>query len=1240
MADAGHVWRERGETGLIALQELSGQDAGAPPNQIPHYNPPRRSFSTHSTSSSSLAPSHSISQQRHTRSQSPFSPTYSHGSRSASPAPAGTYHSISGGYQHSHPLPALPERNSWHVEDQYQDGPSRRPISSIEQPRRPVSLIDPPRAPALHRRPVSSHDLPALPDEVTFDIPPPHSIGHETNEFIPLGRPVSRSGSGERWEDSSEEEGNYQVVENDTEPRWEEDVDPEILRAVEQMGMVAPVKPKKREVTPEVSRHTPPTPPDTVSSASPPRLPDVRVIEATPQKAKAKRKGKKAKRARQGEQDDTIIAPTPTSTRTAPAPEPALKALPEPILDEPIPRAVSPRPASPAPAPALSAAPRTASPAPRIASPEPVRVASPIRLASPPLVSTSTLSAPAPEPEPGPAPMIQVARAPVPAHELAHLHTPVSPIHDATLGDGDPRGDDVILDTSVPASALISSTTQAPSSQVEAETHSPSPIFETPQLTSGVVPSCQVQDPLDEVAVEARLGLSETPGSLLGSPKPPLPAFDSPRAPSTVFETPRAPPSVFDTPKAVPSSIVHSPVLDSVPLLTVPSAPESVYETPLVIPADIPRVTRYETPKVPQLEIPKSPRLETPRSPKLETPRSPRAEAPQSPQPETPKLPRTGLITPMATGSNPNTHMTASASEPLQDRARTKSTSKRRVVSGDETPGRKKTTKKKGGHLRQSSVVETTRPELRARQPSAEDRADLAAMLRDSDGSSPHVHFPAPGGMFVPSAPPPRPQPGALYLPSNGTTRSDVGPARGQHFEVGPTPGRNRSGSVNGSTSFFGRVAGLFGRKKPSDGYISSSGGQAWRTRTDANISRSLGDDSSEEEPQPKNLVTVTNVNPRLTSVDNHPPESPKRSALGRKLTKADKTQTLRVGPPPESPTRTRKPSITEEQIVPAKSKKSKSRSVDGGGVSRKGSLRSNASDPHGRASSDVGRKAGKEPASLMAIVEGPNLVLPSEYVSRRAESPRSNSPTPARSQTLAVPPARAVSPASTAAPKPVRATSPMPLKSALRNRTPSPLPPANDTPVPQPSLSVPASHVPAQSPRNSISESIYETGEEDFDSATDGEDDRSDVTAAGPSHSASIPAPAPTQPVHSPGAALAAFKDNLQSSTQGAGSVSTAGPRSANSAQRKSVRINPAPPQMSATPTATPGSELDEEPSWTPQNDKPSTTSGGWASRIGRGWDDSSDESIDEEYERVRNALATSSKHMDAMNRPIPSRR
>ncbi|KEP47253.1 hypothetical protein V565_162490 [Rhizoctonia solani 123E] len=1152
MADMGHVWRERGESGLGALHELSQE---APPNH-------RRSYSTHS-SSSSLAPSHSISQQRHTRSQSPFSPTYPHGSRSASPAP-GTYHSINGGYQHSHPLPPLPERNSWHVQDSNRHDP----------PRRPISLADPPRAPALHRRPISSHDLPALPDQVTFDIPPPHSIGHDTNEFIPLGRPVS----GDRWEDSSSEGGEYQVVENHAAPsRWEEPVDPEILRAVEQMGVVS--RPVSK---PHVN--TPPTPPDTVSSSSPARMTDV--IESPPPRVKGK--GKKTKRAKRDQGDETVVVDKAQSsessleagTRAGPGPVPR-------VLSSPVPRALSP----PAPR-ALSP------PAPRAISPEPQR-ASPIRL------------------DPSPEPM------------HVEPHSPVSLDH----GAGDPRGDDVTM----LASDLVPSTTtrdavhsspvqdavhSSPTHELGIEAHSafsassdalgslsgavpvfditsPSTVYDTPKASSTVFNTPR--------APSTGFNTPKAPSTVFNTPNLPSTLLDTPRAPSTVFETPRAPPSTFDTPKASSTPLVHSPsptqlVHPPSPTQLVYSPSPTVYETPLVIPVDIPRMPMYE-PRVLEVDVPGlkegpgSPR-ETPRSPREgprsphETPRSPR-EGPRSPR-EDPKSslpePPTGLITPMATGFNP---------KPPAPEPRSKA---QRPANGDEPPKRKKTTKK--GHSRQSSAVESTRHqptvESTRRQPST---SESTRRQPTTDGTAPHVRFPAPSnGMYVPSAPAPRPQPGALYLPSNGTTRSDVGPAKGHHFEALPPSGRNRSGSVNGSTSFFGRVAGLFGRKKQSDGYINSGAGQAWRTRTDGNISRTR-DDSSEDE-QPKNLVAVTNVTPRLVSVDNNPPASPK---LGRKLTKTDKAQSLRVGPP-ESLDRTRKQSTTEEHIVPAKNKKSKSRSVDGGGgVSRKGSVRSTASEPH-RANSDAGRKVGKEPASLMAIVEGPGLVLPSALVSRQTES-----------STLAVPPARAVSPGSTAAPRPVRATSPMPLKSALRNRTPSPLPPTQ-----------PATTVPTQSPRNSIAESIYETGEEDFDSATEGEDDRSDVTASG--QTATI-APAPAQPMHSPGTALAAFKDNLQTSA-GAGSVSTAGPRSANST-RKSVRINPAPPQMSATPTATPGSELDEEPAWTP---KPST-SAGWASRIGRGWEDSSDESIDEDYERIRNALATSSKHMESMSKPISRR-
>ncbi|KAF8748752.1 hypothetical protein RHS01_10588 [Rhizoctonia solani] len=1159
--DAGHVWRETGEVGLSTLGELSNEDASgtnsmitappcfpfdyvprrvvmfdgrcsmfdvryslrflalsAPP-QLPHYNPPRRTFSTHSSGSSSLAPSHSASQQRHSRSQSPFSPAYSHGSRSASPGP-GTYHSINGGYQHSHPLPALPERNSWHVEDT----PVRRP----EPSRRPISLIDPPRAPALHRRPISSHELPPLPDEVRFDIPPPHSIGHDTNEFIPLGRPVSstdHSGSGDRWADSSSDEGGgeYRVVENEggVGRTWK-------MICEDYRGYTAKDQGQGKEKD-----------------------------QADQEDEEVGQSDQPVRRSERGvlgraDDDTVVLAPTPTASARVPEPapkvissEPSARAIPSKpsaraIHSDTVPRAVSPRPASPAPASPV-VAPRIASPAPRavspsprdapsapvpahrVASPSPVsapRVASPepshIKPTSPVLAPTSTLSAPAPAPASVPQPtMLQIAHAPVPAHELSRPLSPISPVSilrtsSSSAPPGDPRGNDVNPDT-FPALRLAagiqdSSSSLPPSSSSkpianEVETLSPEGIFQTSQgvaIEEPQAPSTAYNTPRPPPSLLEAAETADSPvpkaASVLGSPKEATPSLlDTPKAPSTVFETPRAPPSVLDTPKAA----LFSPALH----------PESVYQTPQAIPSDIPRVPQHETPGMVQPESPRSPK-----SPKAQLAK------PSKPTdvPKSPKAEQTGLITPMATGgSHSKSHMVASASEPLgQDRPRAKSTSKRRT-----------------GHSRQTSAVESVRPSVQPRQPSAEERADLAAMLRDSDGSAPHVRFPPPsapaaspgGTMFVASAPPPRPQPGALYLPSNG-----------------------------------------------------GAGGGGRRDR--------MSDLSSDDDHRPGNLVTVTNVNPRLVAVDNTAPGSPKRNALGRKLTKADKGQTLR------------------EQIVPAKAKKAKSRSVDGGGVSRKGSLRSNASDPQGRATLDVARKGAREPASLMAIVEGPGLVLPSELAARRTDSPgpgpRAESPAPGRSHTLAVPAATAVSPATTASPRPVRATSPMPLKSALRNRTPSPLPPRG-CPSSSACFGCPPYQRPCSIPTQQHRRILYETGEEDFDSATEGDDDRSDVTASGPSKPTSIPVPASTQVVHSPGAALAAFKDGLQASTSG-GSVSTAGPKSANST-RKSVRINPAPPQMSATPTATPGSELDEEPSWTPKEHKASTSSSGaWASRIG----------------------------------------
>ncbi|KAG9122734.1 hypothetical protein FRC07_000756 [Ceratobasidium sp. 392] len=598
---------------------------------------------------------------------------------------------------------------------------------------------------------------------------------------------------------------------------------------------------------------------------------------------------------------------------------------------------------------------------------------------------------------------------------------------------------------------------------------------------------------------------------------------------------------------------------------------------------------------------------------------------------------------------NKTTHRTTASESLVRE-----PTTKRRgtgIESAGETSGTERATRKKS--IKKKSARGT------------EDRADLAAMLRDSDGPSPHVHFPAPSssspggaGLYVATAPPvPKPV-GSLFLPStgasSGTTRSDVGPARTNHFDaVPPSPvsaSRGRSGS--GSTGFFGRVAGLFGRKKHSgDGFGPSSGASStWKTRTDTHIARGRDDSSSDEHHG--NLVTVTNVATpagRLASIDNPTPSSP-RTGLGRKLTKADRGQTLRVGPP-ESPVRTRKTSLTdrEERIEPVspggkkpKSKKAQSQSVDGGGVSRRGSLKSTTSEPvAGRG----GRKKAVGAANLMSLVEAPSpLILPSDLAARRSDSP-------ARSPTrtlLSVPPARTVSPATTAAPRPVRATSPMPLKSAMRNRSPSPMPHVTSpvqvgppTQVASPTLVATPPAMTSASPRNSVAESVYETGEEDFEDASDGEG-KSDVTAAGRAPSptpklppipatSALPVPTTTVAPQSPGTALAAFKDTISgplSDATATASVSTTQP-----ARRKSVRINSAPPEMSATPSGTPAMELDEEPQWS----KEQPVGGGWRSRIGRGWDDSSEES-DEEYEKVRRALASSHKHMDAVNGAPPN--
>ncbi|ELU36305.1 hypothetical protein AG1IA_09665 [Rhizoctonia solani AG-1 IA] len=442
---------------------------------------------------------------------------------------------------------------------------------------------------------------------------------------------------------------------------WEDDVDPEILRAVERMGMVVPVKEERQRQ--EVLRNTPPTPPDTVSSSSPARLPDVKIIEATPQKTKGKGK-KKTKRTKRDEDvgqsdqpvrrserggpgradDDTVVlAPTPTASARVPEPAPKVissetstKAIPSQpsaraIHSDTVPRAVSPRPASPAPASpvvapriaspaprAVSPSPRDAPPAPvpahRVASPSPApapRVASPgpshIKPTSPVLAPTSTLSAPAPVPASVPQPtMLQIAHAPVPAHELSRPLSPISPVSilrtsSSSAPPGDPRGNDVNPDT-FPALRLAagiqdSSSSLPPSSSSkpianEVETLSPEGIFQTsqgvatkePQAPSTAYNTPRPPPSLLEAAetADSPVVLDDTPApevpkaplllevpkaaSVLGSPKEATPSLlDTPKAPSTVFETPRAPPNVLDTPKAA----LYSPALH----------PESVYQT-------------------------------------------------------------------------------------------------------------------------------------------------------------------------------------------------------------------------------------------------------------------------------------------------------------------------------------------------------------------------------------------------------------------------------------------------------------------------------------------------------------------------------------------------------------------------------------------------------------------------------------------------------------------------------------
>ncbi|KAG8707102.1 hypothetical protein FRC08_000691, partial [Ceratobasidium sp. 394] len=154
MAEVGLVWRERGEQGMGALEELGREAAGAPPPAPSHtYNPPHRRSASYSSHASSLAPSHSASQYQrahspfgHQRSQSPFNLP-----RSTSPFNngPGTYQTLGGGYQHSHPLPSLPERDSWHGEtDRNRERPATYHPSADE--RRPMSTVDGHRPMSLH----------------------------------------------------------------------------------------------------------------------------------------------------------------------------------------------------------------------------------------------------------------------------------------------------------------------------------------------------------------------------------------------------------------------------------------------------------------------------------------------------------------------------------------------------------------------------------------------------------------------------------------------------------------------------------------------------------------------------------------------------------------------------------------------------------------------------------------------------------------------------------------------------------------------------------------------------------------------------------------------------------------------------------------------------------------------------------------------------------------------------------
>ncbi|KAG8732298.1 hypothetical protein FRC10_001018 [Ceratobasidium sp. 414] len=1128
MAEVGLVWRERGEQGMGGLEELGRDAAGAPPPPPHTYNPPHRRSASYSSHSSSLAPSHSASQYQraqspfgHQRSQSPFGLP-----RSTSPFNngPGTYQTLNGGYQHSHPLPSLPERDSWHGESDrsrerpvtyHQSSDERRPMSMVLDDRRPMSLH------ADDRRPISSLEL-RLPDTLELDIPPPHSIDDQHAEFIPLGRPAgsmghagtggggSGSGSASRWGDDSSDEGDetFRVIENE---RWtgrrdegggayEEEIDPEILRAVEKMGMVVPPKDKPR------AARQPPTPPATVSpTSSPAALPDLKIIEATPQKGENGKKSKagdkpKRKATKRREKDGNLLTARGAEVGAAPtapvAEEP--RSVPTPTVSAPAPVPVA-RPAAPATAPVPVPTP--------VVAPEPAPVA-----ARDAPVTTPPVTAPAPQPS-SPRPAQQPAQPMQQPEPVVQPPPEPEAPHDTTVGSATLEKDDVIQ-------------TGSAADKVE---------------------SCQPRGP-------------ELDTDDLGS----------------VFA------ATTDTEAAHPVAVAKPPL------------PGTAMATTTTVPPPAP------------VRVP----------------------------------------TPVSTKSKATKHRTtASASEPLvRDPARVKSTSKRRTAGGVESAG--ETSGPERGARNKSTKKKSARS---TREASTEERADLAATLRDSDTSSPHVHFSGEGGMYVATAPPLPKQPGTLFLPSSGgggSTRSDVGPARTNHFDVvppSPAQSANRGRSASGSTSFFGRVAGLFGRKKtPGEGF-GSSGSSTWRTRTDAHISRTHGGggDSSSDEHTPGNLVAVANVTTpagRLAAIDNTP-GSPKRGH-GRRLTKADRGQTLRVGPPLESPTPRRSSSTDrEERFEPAspgkkaKARKAQSQSVDGG-VSRKGSLKSTISEPTGLASrasgSDAGgKRRGVATANLMALVEDPSpaagLVLPSSSPACRADSPaRSHAP----QSLLTVPPARSVLPTTTAAPRPIRATSP--LKSAMRNTTPSPMPhvaspthaasPTTTSPThtASPTLAVP-SPVIAPSPRNSMAESVYETGEEDFEDASDDGGDTAPVPVP-------VPEPAPVVAPTSHGTALAAFKDTISAPLSDAtASVSTTQP-----ARRKSVRINPNPPEMSATPSGTPAIELDEEPQW---SRKEQVGGGGWRTRIGRGWEDSSESGGDEEYEKVRRALASSYKHMDAVN-------